>query len=122
MTGACPVCPSITNVRVSSTPCDKTIPGTTTSPAKTPTANIVHSRPKRFRISPPSPSFPNQLATLPLLPWLYFEHRNAGCGTVLGYSLNSVEQLPYTGQMMIVVFRYKIQMVYKPHGRLQTGV
>ena len=35
---------------------------------------------------------------------------------------DGVDQLPYSREMMIVVFRYKIQMVYKPHGRLQTRV
>jgi hypothetical protein len=36
--------------------------------------------------------------------------------------LNTVEQLPYPRQMMIIVLRNKIQMIHQPHRRLQTGM
>ena len=35
---------------------------------------------------------------------------------------DSVEQFPDPGEMMIVVFGDKIQMVHEPHRRLQTRV
>ena len=35
---------------------------------------------------------------------------------------DGVDQLPYSREMMIVVFGDKIQMIHKPHRRLQTRV
>ena len=46
----------------------------------------------------------------------------APLGQAPGTLPDGVDQFPYSREMMIVVFGDKIQMVYEPHRRLQTGV
>jgi hypothetical protein len=51
------------------------------------------------------------------------EHPNGlkGSGaSILPRSTGSVDQLPDSGQVMVVVLGHKIQMIHKPHGLLQT--
>jgi len=50
--------------------------------------------------------------------WILHMEMNADCSRLTG----GVDEVPYSCEMMIVMFGDKIQMVREPHRRLQTRV